>query len=85
MFYHIIWVFIDFLLFPTLTGLNSQFYMEFFVLICVKNIQNSNTFTVHGTQEDAVPSPSSNTQVRMIGVNVMKSKTVNSTAYSTEM
>lgn len=38
----------------------------------------------HDTQEDAVPFPSSNTPVRKIGVNVMKNRTVNYTAYSTE-
>lgn len=37
------------------------------------------------TQDDAVPFPTSNTPVRKIGLNVMKSTIVNYTAYSTKM
>lgn len=55
-------------------------------MIGIKNSTTRNSvyslyITAHSTQEDDVPFPTSNTQVKMVEGNVMRSKTVNYTAF----
>lgn len=67
--------------FPSLIVLKNKFHMEF----VLSSFVEKNIFTAHDTEEDAVPFPTSNTPVRKIGLNVMKSTIVNYTAHSTKM